>query len=172
VTATETAASEEHATAYIGRPLPPATIVVERGTVTRFAGAVKDDSAIYQRPDTAAEAGFEAIPAPPTFSYAMPLLGSFPELQPEQPQDAIALTDLVSALRRNGGMILHAEQEFTYHAPVLVGETLRTTGRIEDVYTREGSGGKTMTFVKIRTDVTNDRGELLVSELMTLLHRA
>nr|MDT0666503.1 MaoC family dehydratase N-terminal domain-containing protein [Micromonospora sp. DSM 115978] len=157
---------------YIGRSLTPTTVVVERGPVARFAAAVKDDSEVYLRPDAAAAAGFAAIPTPPTFSFVMGLLGRFAEQQPEAPADAIELVALIAQLRSRGGMILHAEQEFVFHAPLLVGDTVHTTGRVEDVTVKEGKGGKVMTFVKVRTDVTNDQGEPLVSEIMTLLHRA
>jgi acyl dehydratase len=156
---------------FKGRPLPTATIVVERGAVTRFAGAVHDDSPAYRRPDEAAAAGFAGIPASPTFSFAMGLLGAFPELQPTPGDDAMGVTDVIAELRRDGGMIMHAEQEFTYHAPILAGDTLTITGRIEDVYTRVSGNGRTMTFVKIRSDVTNAQGEPVVTEVMTLLHR-
>ncbi|MBX6389868.1 MAG: MaoC family dehydratase N-terminal domain-containing protein [Frankia sp.] len=160
------------ATDLIGRTLPPATVVVERGAVSSFATAVTDASPVYQRADSAADAGFAGVPAPPTFTFAARLLGAFPDLQPPAPEDAIPLDDVIAQLRKDGGLILHAEQEFTYHRPVLAGTTVHIDSVIEDVRVTTNSRGKQMTFVRIRSDTRDDAGELLVSEVMTLLHRA
>ena len=158
-------------TDYIGRPLVPRVVLVERGPAANFATAVKDDSAVYQRPDAAKEAGFAGIPVPPTYSFAMHHWGAFAELQPEAPADAVRLDDLISALRAEGGLIMHAEQEFEYFAPIVVGDLLRVTGVVEDVYTKTSSSGRQMTFAKVRTEVRNEAEELVVRETMTLLHR-
>jgi acyl dehydratase len=160
------------ATDLIGTPLPPATVVVERGPIASFAQAVTDTSAVYQRAEAAAAAGFAAIPAPPTYTFAARLLGAFADLQPARPDGALDTTEIIARLRKDGGMILHAEQEFTYHRPVLAGMTVHLTGAVEDVRVTTNSRGKAMTFVKLRTETRDDGGELLVSEVMTLLHRA
>ncbi|MBL7500033.1 MaoC family dehydratase N-terminal domain-containing protein [Frankia sp. CNm7] len=160
------------ATDLVGTALPPAAVVVERGAVAAFAEAVTDTSPVYQRADAARAAGFDAIPAPPTFTFAARLLGAFPDLQPARPEGALEVTDVIAALRTDGGLILHAEQEFTYHRPVLTGSTVHLTGEVEDVRVTTNSRGQTMTFVRIRTDTRDDAGELLVTEVMTLLHRA
>jgi acyl dehydratase len=160
------------ATDFVGTQLPPATVVVERGAIAAFAEAVTDTSAVYQRADAAVAAGFEAIPAPPTFTFAARLLGAFPDLQPARPDGALDTTAIIAALRGDGGLILHAEQEFTYHRPVLAGSTVRVTGEVEDVRVTTNSRGKRMTFVRLRSDTRDEAGELLVTEVMTLLHRA
>ncbi|WP_045877927.1 MaoC family dehydratase N-terminal domain-containing protein [Pseudofrankia sp. DC12] len=159
-------------TGLIGAELPAATVVVERGAVTDFAAAVTDTSPVYRRADAAAAAGFDAIPAPPTFTFAARLLGAFEDLQPGRPAGALDVAEVIASLRADGGLILHAEQEFTYHRPVLAGSTVRLTGRIEDVRVTTNSRGKQLTFIRIRTDTHDEAGELLVTEAMTLLHRA
>jgi hypothetical protein len=158
-------------TDYIGRKLPDRVVVIERGPVSNFARAVKDDSDVYQRPDAAEKAGLPAIPAPPTFSAVMGFWGAFPELQPEPDPDAVDVTDLMAALRATGGMILHASQSFEYHVPIVVGDVLYVGGVVEDVYPKTGSNGKVMTFVRLRTEARNDAGSLVVTERMTLLHK-
>ena len=68
-------------------------------------------------------------------------------------------------------MLLHGEQEFRYLAPVLVGMRLRSTGVVEDVSVKEGKGGSTMTAVKVRTDLADEDGKTVVTQIMTFLLR-
>ncbi|CAO5239465.1 FAS1-like dehydratase domain-containing protein [Frankia sp. AgKG'84/4] len=159
-------------TELIGRSLPPAAVVVERGQVAAFAAAVTDTSPVYRRPEAAAEIGLPAIPAPPTFTFAARLLAAFEEPQPPRPQDAAEVGEVIAQLRAEGGMILHAEQEFSYHAPVLVGDVLSATGSVEDVRVTTSKSGKRMTFVRLCSEWRKADGELAVAEVMTLLHRA
>ncbi len=51
----------------IGKPMSKSKVVVERGPVANFAIAVGDKNRIYRDPAAAKEAGFAAIPAPPTW---------------------------------------------------------------------------------------------------------
>ena len=55
----------------IGTPTGKSKITVERGPVSNFAKALTDDNPIYQNPEAAKAAGFENIPAPPTWGFAM-----------------------------------------------------------------------------------------------------
>ena len=159
------------ATDVISAPIPAQTVVVERGPVANFAKAVKDDSAVYADPRAAAEAGFDAIPAPPTYAFAMHHWGAFPELQPEGAGGTHPMLRAIGELMAGGGLILHGEQEFTYHRPLLVGDTLTASGSVKDVYAKEGSGGRTMTFVVTETVWSDADGEPVVTATMTLLHR-
>jgi acyl dehydratase len=156
----------------IGKPLPPKTVVIERGPVSNFAVAVTDANRIYADADAAAEAGFDGIPAPPTFGFAMGNWGAFPEIQPEGAAGANPILEAIGALMASGGLILHGEEEFVYHRPIVVGDRLTSSGSITDVYAKEGSGGKTMTFVVTETLWSDEQGEPVLTEKMTLLHRA
>ena len=159
----------------IGKPLAPSTIVMERGPVTNFAKAVKDENPIYQDPRKAKEAGFDNIPVPPTFGFAWMNWGQFPELQPEDAnasREQNPVMQVIGGLMKTGGLILHGEQEFTYHKPLVVGEVLHATGKISNIYEKTSSGGKTMTFIASETEYRNDKGELVQTAVMTLLHRA
>ena len=66
----------------IGQPTGSSRVVVERGPVSHFAEAVGSTSPIYRNPEAAKEAGLDAIPAPPTWPFAMEFSGKFEELQP------------------------------------------------------------------------------------------
>jgi acyl dehydratase len=158
-------------TSAIGTPLPGAVITIERGPVSVFAAAVKDDSEIYQSAPAATAAGFAGIPIPPTFPFAMVNWGQYREQQPDGWQSLGPMADIFGNLMRNGGLILHGEQEFIYHGPVVAGDVLTMTGRVKDIYAKT-SGERTMTFVVSEQDYHNQRGELVLTQVTTLLHRA
>ena len=160
-------------TSIIGKPMTPTVNVVERSPVSVFARAVKDDSEIYQRPDKAQEAGFDNIPLPPTFGFSFSQWGNFPELQPADTSDGDnPIMTTIGALMKSGGLILHGEQEFIYHAPIVVGDQLEGAGKISDIYEKTSSSGSTMTFVASETEYRNQRGELALTSIMTLVHKA
>jgi acyl dehydratase len=162
------------ATDLIGKKLPRATIVVERGPVARFAEAVLAESPVYSSTTAAAEAGFPAVPVPPTFTFIAGYWGSLAELQPAaepDAQDTANLGELLADLRKDGGLLLHGEQEFRYHKPVFVGMTLHSSGVVENISVKEGKGGATMTAVNVRTDLVDDDGEPVVTQIMTFLLR-
>lgn len=155
----------------VGRPTGAATIHVERGPVKNFAEAVTDENPVYQSLDAARDAGFDDIPAPPTFTFAASHWGRYPEDQPEDPTGGRnPMMEIIGGLMAEGGMVLHGEQEFEYHKPVQVGDTLHHEGEVVDFYTKE-SKGKTMTFLVIENRFTDDAGEPVVTEHFNLIHR-
>ena len=150
-------------------------VVIERGPVSTFAKAVKDDSPIYQDTTAAKEAGFDAIPAPPTYAFAMNNWGVFPEDQPEdnpaQSGGTSPVMQIMGGLMAKGGMILHGEQEFTYHRPLSVGDVLVGEGTVVDLYEKEAKG-KTMTFLVTENAFKDEKtGEPVVTARMNLIHR-
>ena len=157
----------------IGTSTGKSRIVVERGPVAMFATAVKDDNPVYKSPEAARDAGFESIPAPPTFGFAMSYWGSFPEIQPadDPGKDRNIIMEIVAPLMQQGGVILHGEQTFTYHRPLLVGDVLVGEGKVVDLYERE-SKGKVMTFFITENVYTSERsGEPVLTTRMNLIHR-
>jgi len=160
-------------TSVIGKPLAPSVIVMERGPVSNFAKAVKDDNPIYQDLRAAKAAGFDNVPVPPTMGFAFANWGQFPELQPEDnTSGSNPVMEVIGNLMKSGGLILHGEQAFTYHAPIVVGDTLTSSGKISNVFEKTSSNGKTMTFISSENEYRNQRGELVLTAVMTLLHRA
>ncbi len=159
------------ATDLIGMKLPESVFVVERGPVARFAEAVLATSPVYASAAAAAEAGLPGIPVPPTFSFIGGYWGSFPEDQPEPDPSSTGLAQLLAQLLSEGGLLLHGEQEFRYHKPIFVGMRLHSSGLVENVSVKEGKGGATMTAVNVRTDLADDAGEPVVTQIMTFLIR-
>ena len=159
-------------TKVIGKPMSKSKVVVERGPVSNFATAVCDQNPVHRDPRAAAEAGFPAIPAPPTFPFVMQAWGEFPEIQPGDKPKGNPMGEVIGPLMAGGGIILHGEQEFTYHRPVFVGDVLVGEGKVVDAYAKE-SKGRTMTFIVTETVWKDDTtGEPVVTSKFNLIHRS
>jgi len=157
----------------IGAPTGKSKITVERGPVSNFAKALTDDNPIYQNPEAAKAAGFDNIPAPPTWGFAMSHWGAYPEQQPPDPtKGRNPVMEVIGTLMQKGGLVLHGEQEFEYHRPVVVGDVLEGEGKVTDVYEKD-SRGKTMTFL-VTENVFKDTktGEPVLTTRMNLIHRS
>ena len=165
------ASIEEVLQGIVGQPTGTSKVVVERGPVQHFADAVLSTSPIYHSPPAAEAAGFDAIPAPPTWPFAMEFSGRFEEMQTGAPVEN-PMGRAMGQLMAKGGLILHGEQEFVYHRPVLVGDVLVGEGKIADAYQKE-SGGRTMTFIVTEMNWTDEKsGEHVVTVRSNIIHRA
>ena len=158
---------------YIGRPTGEGVVTIERATVTSFARSVLDDNPVYRNRDAALAAGFEDVPAPPTYFFsAAQNFGQWEEEQPSDPTDGSnPMAEVMGGLMSSGGLILHGEQEFSYHRPVVVGEKLHQRGVVKDIY-QKAAGERTMTFMVIETTYTDASDEPVVTSTMNLLHRS
>ena len=159
-------------TSVIGKPTSASVIAVERGPVANFARAVKDDSTVYQDAAVAEAAGLAGIPAPPTFTFAASYWGAYKDLQKGVAKvEGNPMFEIIGKLMANGGLVLHGEQEFVYHRPVVVGDVLVGKGTCVDAYERE-SKGKVMTFVVSETVWSDQKtGDPVVTERFNLIHR-
>jgi acyl dehydratase len=159
-------------TSVIGKPTGSYRVRVERGPVEFFATALKDDNPVYHDPAAAKAAGFDDIPVPPTFSFAMQHMGRFTEEQPPDPTGGQnPMHAVMGALFAGGGLVLHGEEEFEYHRPIVVGDVLRGDGTVVDLYEKE-SKGSIMTFIVIETVWRDDAGgEPVLTEKFNLIHR-
>jgi acyl dehydratase len=159
-------------TSIIGRETGRARVQVERAPLANFAKAVKDDNAVYSDVNAAEAAGFDGTPAPPTFGFALEFWGRYPELQKGlTPVEGNPMMEVIGKLMQNGGLILHGEQEFEYHRPIVAGDVLRSEGKVVDAYEKE-SKGKTMTFVVTETVWSDDKtGEPVLTARFNLIHR-
>jgi hypothetical protein len=156
----------------IGKPTGRSRVVVERGPVSLFAAAVGSTSPIYHDLAAAKAAGFDSIPSPPTWPFAMEFSGKFAEIQPDDDTGPNPLGTAMGPLMANGGLILHGEQEFIYHRPIEVGDVLVGEGKIADAYQKE-SKGKTMTFIVSETNWSDDvTGEPVATTRFNVIHRA
>ena len=100
--------------------------------------------------------------------------GAFPETQPQADPEADPqlLAKTMGSLMASGGLVLHGEQEFQYHRPMVVGDVLVGEGRLVDLYEKE-SKGRTMTFIVMETVYRDDlSGDPVLTTRMNLIHRA
>ena len=163
--------ADDDLSTIIGTPTGTTVVTVERGQLAEFASAVKDDSPIYRDTRDAAAAGLAGIPAPPTYPFVMANFGAFPELQVDEAPRGNPMAAVLGPLMAKGGLILHGEQEFTYHRPVYAGDVLEGKGTVVDAYRKE-SKGKTMTFVVVETAWSERAtGEPVCTSRMNIIHR-
>ena len=157
---------------FIGLPTSKGTLVVERAPVALFARAVGDESDIYQNAEVAHGAGFDGIPAPPTYGFSIQNWGKWAELQPpDATPERDPMAELMGGLLSKGGMVLHGEQEFTYHRPIVAGDRLTSATEVVDYYAKE-SGERTMTFLVTETIYRDAAGEPVLTARMNLIHRS
>jgi acyl dehydratase len=156
---------------YIGKPTGRGTLVVERGPLSNFAKAVLDESPVYRNAEVAAADGFDGIPAPPTFGFSIQNWGRWEERQTADQPTTNPMFEVMGKLYANGGMVLHGEQAFEYHRPVVCGQTLHYEGVVRDIYEKV-SGDRTMTFIVVEDTYRDDAGELVLTSTMNLIHRS
>ena len=87
--------------------------------------------------------GFPAARWPPTYLFCLEMM------------DAPDPFEFLTALDIDLARVLHGEQRFDYHAPVVVGDTLTLTSRVTEVTDKKGGA---MTLIVIVTAVTNQSG--------------
>jgi len=155
----------------IGTTTDPTTVVIERGPVAFFAEAVLAEDLVYRDPRAATAAGFDAVPVPPTYPFVMANWGRFPEIQPDAEGESTTFLAVLGPLLSRAGLLLHGEQELTYHRPVVVGDVLHGVSEVVDAYQKHRNG-RTMTFVVNETRWTDDAGTPVVTTRFTMIHRS
>jgi hypothetical protein len=92
----------------------------------------------------------------------------------EQPADPSGgqnpMFQVMGDLMKRGGLVLHGEQEFVYHRPIVEGDVLHSEGRIADLYEKE-SKGSIMTFIVMETEWRDESDAPVVTERFNLIHR-
>jgi acyl dehydratase len=143
---------------------PTQVVRIEHAPVVLFARAVKDDDPVYASERAARAAGFERVPVPPTFTFAMTSSGAFPDLQTE-PARPLAVSPEMLARK---GLFLHGEQHFTYHRQVCVGDELHGRMRTSKPVARQARRGP-MEVSWFQTQWTDAAGEPVVDEQIVSL---
>jgi hypothetical protein len=158
-------------TSVIGAKTGAWRVTVERAPVANFARVLGDANEV--RADT---------PAPPTFSFVMAYWGAYAEDQPPDPtasneQPGVnPMHKIMGELHGKGALVLHGEQEFTYHRTPVAGDVLDGLQTITDIYEKETDNAH-MTFVVMETVWTDaapagpKKGEPVVTERFNLIAR-
>jgi acyl dehydratase len=131
----------------IGVETSPYTIAVERGDLRRFVEATGETNPLFTDDQAAKGSRHGGLVFPPTFFCPDPIIAA--ELAGlERPWPF--------KFRIDGG------SQWEFFQPVRIGDTLRVTARITDLYERQGSAqtGR-MLFTIIEVRCTNQRDELV-----------
>jgi len=129
------------------------THVVGREAVRQFAGAVGAAHPLHHDVEAARRAGFGDVVAPPTFAVVV-----------AQPATDAMMADPEVGLEYS--RIVHGEQTFAHHAPIVAGDELEATMTVASV--RAAAGAAMLTLV---TQVTTVAGEPRSTVTALLVHR-
>jgi hypothetical protein len=144
-------------TSVIGKHTGAWRVVLDRAVLANFAKSVGDTSRVYQRDDAARAAGLAAVPAPPTFTFAAPYWSAFrADEQPADPTEGLGnpMHSIMGDLYAKGALVLHGEQEFTFHRTPVAGDVLDGLQTITDIYEKDTDKAN-MTFVVMETTWTD-----------------
>jgi acyl dehydratase len=129
----------------------PDSFVVGREKVREFAKAVKADDPASLDENAAAELGYDALVAPPTFVTILAKL-----VQADFMRKVDTGYDTMQ--------IVQVDQKFVYHKPILAGDVLHARMEIHSVAERFGAD-----IVVTRNTLTDGDGELVLEAYTTVM---
>jgi len=136
-----------------GKTYQELTFEVERDRATQFSLAVGEDDPRFLEAGAAQAEGFPEQLAFPTFPTVLGILVS-----------AQAVTD--QELGLDYSRVVHGEQEYEWKRPIVVGDVLKATPRIGDIYSKGPNE-----FLVIEAEMTDADGEVVCISRGTLLSR-
>lgn len=117
----------------LGYVTTPSTAVINDWRVKLFCQAIGETDPIYTDPFVAKSQGLPACPVPPTYLKAIE-------------GDHYSSAEILELLGVPLKGVLHAEQSFTHHSPVYVGDTLEVSRKIVDIYDKKNGA---FTFIVV-----------------------
>jgi len=139
---------------FIGRVYPPtAPYEVGREKIREFAEALNDPNPVYRDRAAAQALGYPDVVAPPTFAIVLTLpAGGQVTQDPE--------------LGIDYSRVVHGEQRFVNHRPIVAGDVLQVTVTVEDIRVAAGND-----LVTNRADVVTVDGELVCTAYAVIVAR-
>lgn len=138
----------------VGRTYPAVPAYsVGREKIREFAAAVKATDALHLDVAAAREAGYPDLVAPPTFAIII-----------SQRADAELIGDPEAGI--DFSRVVHADQRFTHHRPIVAGDEL-TAAVTVDAVRPLGSGA----MITSRVEITTVAGEKVATTVSSLLVR-
>ncbi|WP_026425744.1 MaoC family dehydratase N-terminal domain-containing protein [Actinokineospora inagensis] len=139
---------------FVGREYPPDSVyVVGREKIREFAEAIGDLRAEYLDVEAARALGYADVVAPPTFTTIVNLA---------------AINKIVNdpELGLDYSRMVHGDQSFTFHQPVVAGDRLALTTTVESISRRAGND-----FITLRAEIRTEDGEPRVTTRALLVVR-
>jgi acyl dehydratase len=137
-----------------GRVYPPSPAYeVGREKIREFAEAIGSSDPVHRDADAARARGYRDVMAPPTFAVIV-----------AQRCDAQVIVDPASNI--DFSMLVHGEQRFVHHRPIVAGDRLVATLHVDNVDTR---GRHAM--VTTRVEIADEGGEAVTTARSTIVVR-
>ena len=143
---------------------------IEAGHVMMFARSIGDPNPIYCDEAYARASDVGTIIAPPTFVQASAQFDDAYPLRPKIGAPWFGSGRETTGVPRSpdrrgggGGGGLHAEQHYTYHRSLRVGDVLTATTRPGERWEKEGRRAGKLMFAETITEFRDEHGELVVT---------
>jgi hypothetical protein len=120
---------------YVGYTTTPSTGVINDWRVKLFCQAIGETDPVYTDQQAAHAAGHRACPIPPTYLKAIE-------------GDHFPSADILKLLNVPLKGVLHAEQSFSHYFPVYVGDTVKVSRQIVEIYDKKEGA---LTFIVVES---------------------
>ena len=149
---------------------------VDLTSIMLFASALGETNRIYYDEEYAKGTSLGGVIAPPTFSIASAhwnpnyFLRGVRRIPGPTPEPVAAASKPTGEKRGGSGggpnltRVLHGEQRFEYHRPVVPGMVLTATTRPGKSWEKQGRRGGKMRFSEVITEYRDEAGERIVTE--------
>ena len=138
----------------VGREYPPIPVYeVGREKIREFAEAINSPDPVHRDPEAARAKGYPDVIASPTFAVII-----------AQRADARIIADPDSGI--DYSRVVHGEQRFVHHRPIVAGDRLVATPHVDSVDAR---GRHAM--VTTRVEIADENGEPVTTARSTIVVR-
>lgn len=139
---------------FAGREYPPAgPFVVGREEIAAFAEAIGSGVPAHSDPEAAQALGYGDVVAPPTFAVRLAQ-----QCEAQLVQDPAAGIDF--------SRVVHGEEGFTHHRPIVAGDVLTGVLHVDRVREAGGHG-----MVATRVELSDDDGRPVTTVTSTIVVR-
>jgi len=141
-------------TSYAGRVYPPGEVYqVSAEKIREFAESTANTHPAHTDPSAARALGYPDVVAPPTFAVVI-----------AQRAEGVYVQDPDAGI--DFSRVVHADERFTHHRPIVAGDRLTPTLTV-DAVTERGP----LAMVTTRVELTDDDGAPVASVVSTLAVR-
>ena len=138
----------------VGRSYAPTeTYLVSAVKIAEMAAATGSTHPAHTDRSAARELGYDEVVAPPTFAVVV-----------AQRAEQNYIADPASGI--DFSRVVHAEERFTHHRPIVAGDRLRTTVHVDSITERAG-----IAMVTTRAEIADDDGAPVATVRSTLAVR-